>query len=517
MGNRFLSALRWLSLIVCTAAFVAGLLLALPWKCLVFLAIFPITGFFVPRKKQKYIWLILMLLLIAVYIWIHLPESNTSTWRAYRFEVSDPPEVLSSSLNAAVQYQAIFEQFGDSIFEYPIANEQEDLLTFHAPWRSFSHPLLSEWLAKHQDGIDRIIEAAFMDFCRFEKPADLRKFQQQKARIKYMKTWSNILIRSANEDLGSGRNIEAIEKMLAVLGMARHHYAQENLLDQAVGFALESRAIRALHRFIIEHAEEQTTMQMILDWYAQIEPNWPQVWSPILQLEETRIKNLVGMFYQLNEAGRTRISRNLGQGLHEALDYPEYRFLAYNRVSRLMAVCLWLAIPSNPEAAEDLVKQRFNYYSKRVEKGEHVQKEGARGIWREGLNLRSVVDWLIRQQVGYYSALKLQALEHKSLYRATRILIEIKQYRFHTGRWPLLLDELVGPEPAGLYFDPVSELPFVYRLSGEGFLLYSVGANRQDDNGFYDLLRNQDDVVIWPPARTERLTSESDVLDQVIP
>lgn len=498
LWRRLLQGLRWLVVAALTVLFFVGLFLELPWKLLVLLALIPLVVLLVPHRLQKYVWLTLTLLLLGLFIWIHLPEENTAQWGPYRFEMHENPELLTNPRNAAVHYQAIFDHYGDSIFTYPLIDEQEDLLTFRAPWQAVSHPHLSEWLRLHEEGINRMVEVARMELCRFEKPIDLRKFQKQKWRIKQMKTWSNILIRSANEDLGCGRDEAALEKMLAVLGMARHLYAQGNLLDQATGFALESRAARALHRYLIEHTQAADDLEVIERHYQQIQTGWPEVWASILPLEKIRVKNSVGLFYQVNKEGRTRISRNLGQGLHESLDYPAYRFLAYNRVSRLMAICLWLSIPSNPETVANIVDEQFDRYSRVAEQGEDIEASRQRAIWLGGANLRAVTDWLARQQVSFYYPLSRQARQHEALDRVTRILGEIKQVYLRTGVWPGSLEELVGPEPAGLYFDPTSELPFVYRLTGEGFLLYSVGKNGCDDGGENNPLQGQDDIVFWP-------------------
>lgn len=506
--RKLLKGLRWLAILFFTALFFVGLVLALPWKVQAVLALIPVVGIFVPHGKQKYVWMALTVVLVGVYVWIHLPEEGTSAWGPYRFEASENREILTNPRNAAVHYRAIFEEYDDSIFTYPLADSREDLLTFNAPWQSVSHPRLSEWMQWFEEGMDGIIAAAGMDLCRFEKPADLRTFQQQKRRIKMMKTWSNILIRSANEDLGAGREARATEKMLAVLGMARHLYQQENLLDQASGFALEARAARALHRLVIEHAREEVAFERIASEYERIDTGWPRVWGPILQLEKMRVKNIVGMFYQVDVEGRTRISRHLGQGLHEALDYPAYSFLAYNRMSRLLAVLLWFGVPSNPEAAADLVDQRFDHYSERVQRGEQIGGIRRGTIWQGGLNLRSIIDWLAREQVNYYYPLRRQDLQHEALRRVTRILREIKQSYLRTGAWPASLDELIGPEPAGLYFDPVSELPFMYRISGEGFLLYSVGANGRDDGGTHAPGEGKDDTIFWPPLRSEETDAD---------
>ncbi len=63
------------------------------------------------------------------------------------------------------------------------------------------------------------------------------------------------------------------------------------------------------------------------------------------------------------------------------------------------------------------------------------------------------------------------------------IALSLKAYKVERGEYPESLEELavfVGQE---LPMDPFSEGPFVYRREGAGFLLYSLGANLEDDGG----------------------------------
>lgn len=508
LWRRLRRGLHWLSVFFFITLFLAGLALALPWKVLHVLALIPAALILIPHHRRKYLYLTVAILLGGVLVWIHLPERAPEAWRTYHFSMYEDPEVLSSPQNAAVYYEAVFETFGDRIYTFPVADEREDLLTFNAAWHSVSHPQLSRWLREHEGGIARLVEAASMERCRFERPIDLQKFHGQKRRVKLMRTWSNILIRSANEDLGADRKPEALEKMLAVLGMGRHLYQQQNLIDQAAGFSMEVRSIRALHRYIVEYGQEEAELERIENRLRQLNTGWPPVWKRILHQEKIRVKNIIGMFYQQNEKGESRISRNLGQGLKESLDYPAYRFLGYNRTSRLLSILLWFAVPSDPEAAAKLVDQRFDYYGQKVESGEFLGGKQIGRIWQSGLNLRSAVDWMARQQVRFYTALQRHHQVHETYRRVTHILAEIQRHHLSTGQWPASLDELMGPEPAGAYSDPLSGQAFVYKTTGKGFLLYGVGANQRDDEGVNDAGQGKDDIVFWPPLRAEDLETD---------
>ncbi len=82
--------------------------------------------------------------------------------------------------------------------------------------------------------------------------------------------------------------------------------------------------------------------------------------------------------------------------------------------------------------------------------------------------------------------------------RGLRLLIELRRFRDRTGHWPPRLDPIAAFLPPQAFVDPISNSPFVYRLSEHGFSLYSIGPNRIDEKG-QRRAGGPDDWPIWPP------------------
>ena len=96
--------------------------------------------------------------------------------------------------------------------------------------------------------------------------------------------------------------------------------------------------------------------------------------------------------------------------------------------------------------------------------------------------------------------------------RATGLILAAHEHKAETGGWPLRLDELGYRTEPALVTDPFSGKPFCYRATGEGFILYSAGVDRDDDGGrhsrswgrsrpdnAYDEYWQPDgDYVFWP-------------------
>ncbi len=94
--------------------------------------------------------------------------------------------------------------------------------------------------------------------------------------------------------------------------------------------------------------------------------------------------------------------------------------------------------------------------------------------------------------------------------RGLRILIELRRFKDRTGRWPASLDEIAPSLPPETLVDPASDGPYVYRLSEQGFTLYSVGPNRIDENGRHKS-NGPDDWPIWPPRGRMAKAEQKDV------
>lgn len=105
-----------------------------------------------------------------------------------------------------------------------------------------------------------------------------------------------------------------------------------------------------------------------------------------------------------------------------------------------------------------------------------------------------------------------QAFRAKVLHEATLAVSAIKRWQLEKGVYPDSLEQLVS---AGYLkrvpMDPFSNKPVVYRKIDEGFMLYSVGLNFEDDSGTIargddgriDKWADEGDEVFWPVPRSE--------------
>lgn len=103
----------------------------------------------------------------------------------------------------------------------------------------------------------------------------------------------------------------------------------------------------------------------------------------------------------------------------------------------------------------------------------------------------------------------LRLLRHR---RGNRILIALRRHKNQTGDWPESLDEIQPLVAAEVLVDPSNNGCFVYKLTDEGFTLYSRGENDIDQNGQYkgNVPGRADDWLIWPPRGRESKSKDRD-------
>ena len=105
---------------------------------------------------------------------------------------------------------------------------------------------------------------------------------------------------------------------------------------------------------------------------------------------------------------------------------------------------------------------------------------------------------------------RLEALIHRRLAKGA---LAISIYRATENRWPDKLADLAALWPADEHKDEYG--PFQYRVDGAQVRLYSIGWNREDDKGVYDVSRGlrakEGGGVIYPPDDVGFVLKSDDV------
>ena len=144
-------------------------------------------------------------------------------------------------------------------------------------------------------------------------------------------------------------------------------------------------------------------------------------------------------------------------------------------------------------------ENKWKEQSERILEVERLLEQKQRGrsnlratisYWWDRIRRRRFVDELHRRTYG----LHLRTLANR---RGTHILIALKSHRNETGRWPQSLNEVKSSLSKETLTDPYNGSSFVYKLTDDGFKLYSRGDNDVDEGCKGG--GGVDDWPIWPP------------------
>jgi hypothetical protein len=80
--------------------------------------------------------------------------------------------------------------------------------------------------------------------------------------------------------------------------------------------------------------------------------------------------------------------------------------------------------------------------------------------------------------------------------RGIYIMVALRRYKNENGHWPQTLDHIKPRVTEEILTDPHTNGPFVYKLTDDGFILYSKGENNIDEGGQSKFA--PDDIAIWP-------------------
>ena len=104
--------------------------------------------------------------------------------------------------------------------------------------------------------------------------------------------------------------------------------------------------------------------------------------------------------------------------------------------------------------------------------------------------------------------------------RASLLLVAIRRYKNQNDSWPKSLDDIKNLTAEENLIDPVNGSSYVYKITDEGFTLYSKGKNNIDEDGQREsgkfdfktgtfVGEGADDRLIWPRKIHRKKIDES--------
>lgn len=493
---------KWIGLGLLTVLIILGLIFRAPWKVITLFAVIFLACTVLPKPYRKYFWLSVAAVVIALIIWVFLPE-ETEGWRPYTFDEGlaalEAKYTVPDEENAAIIYNQLLEDYNKATFEPNFLDPNLDDLTRKEIWSSQDYPKVAQWLKQHESTIATLLEASKKENCRFPIVANTVDLSKQMDRLSPMRRWAYLLSRAANNDLGEGRIDQGLEKHIAVLQMAKHLCQQPLLIDFLVGAALEALSVDQLKRFTVTGDAIETHLNLIEQALAKIKHDWSADLPKILEGEKLFAKNFLGMFYEVNREGKVRLSRNtLTECKTQCSRETHLPVYWRKKLNKSKTILGWFYMPSTLQKAGEIIDSEYERLYAMAEPDFDWQKKVERPTIMLRLNYRYLVERLTEILEPAYYRIHDTYLRTISQQRGTRLTIALRRYKNKTGFWPVNLDDIKSMAPAEIFVDPINGGDFVYEITEENFRLYSKGKNNIDEDGWYK--DGADDWPIWPTA-----------------
>ncbi len=512
--------IRWIWIALLSLLLAVGLFFQAPWKVLTLFLIFLLAATALPRPYRKWFWAGVGCVILALIIWVFLPDSSEG-WRPYTFDEElaalEAARAVPDEQNAALIYNRLLST--DESFEPNIPDPKIYWKARKKMWMSKDYPYLAEWLKQQQKTIEVLKQACQKNKCTFPIEADILGISNSMERLSVFRKWAYLLICAANNDIAEDRFNEGLYKYSCVIKMADHIHQEPELISLLTGKAINSLAISQLKKVVVTGKISAEQVEMIDAALSGIKYDWYSDFRRCLEGEKLMMKNFWGVFYEVNERGKVRRSRNpvkhmfsrmqkQGIPIYENFDttFTYWR----GRIDRLNAIQAWFWIPADPQQVSKVIDKSYERLYAMAEPDYDWSKQSWQFTWKTAkLNFSTMINMLTAILDGAYHKISDLYPREISNLKGARVVVVLRRYKNKYGRWPDRLDDVKEFAKDETFIDAYNN-PFVYKLTDDGFMLYSKGKNNIDENGQYK--DGPDDWPIWPPKKSmEKKEDPNDV------
>jgi len=523
--RRMATILSWVWAGVLSILLLAGILYHAPWKVMGLIAVFLLAGTVLPRRRRRYFWAAVALTVLALTIWVFLPDDSKS-WRSYVFEKETEAFLakyrVPAGENAALVYESLSRQWEAGDPNEPNMPDDWYEKARKGPWRSDEYPEIAAWLDYHKATVARLMEATKFGKCFFED--DLRRWLRPPSDsppLAPMRQLSFLLEAAANRDWAERGLKAGVEKQLACLRFAEHLCRQPDVLYMLTGLGMEFSALKQLNRAIVDGAMDSAHLELVADSVASLRNDWRHAFEGILECDKLYTKSLfAASTFQINRAGQVRRSRDPwaaardqmesatenGEALDEGTrrDFHRVAYPGYwrKRAGKAITIVNWFVSPSSPESPEkmsEMIDKAFGRCTPMLDPGyeRHGEPQSVPSVF-EG------IDWQRLDRDFAYTIESATAMHeeayngfHDSFRRTetarwgTLVIVALRRYKDAHSSWPPDLEAAQTLETDAPFVDAWSR-PFIYRLYGDSFVLYSTGENGLDEGGRHEIEYSDD-------------------------
>lgn len=461
------------------------------------------------EKLLSWIWvgtvISIVVTAVAVLIW---PESG-GVWRAYRFDddlaAIEAERAVPDTDNAALRYESALATLDindrpDFVFDRDLFLRKE---LSKDPWKAEDHPQASEWLDSHAEIVRGLLQVGELEKCRWPVLAD--DGGPYTVPHRRLLRGVQLLLATANRDLGAGHVAQAIEKYLCLLRQGDHLYQQTDQIDFMYGRHPEGAALHMIRFMLVGGELSREDIERIARGLPTVANTWRRDISNLVEFDKVRFARLMAWAYEINEQGKIRFAASFQPLTKKGQE-------SSSRLRRLWRLYWLMNMPLDPHGVWAMAEQEAAHAARLLDLGPLLPRdtEFMPSFWSylgfAGRILGSVPHFYAHTMCvskDRYTVFGWNYAEHMTVRRGTWLVLGLRRYRDAHGVWPDALESLSEYVPSEAFLDPMSGSGYVYASDGSSFRLYSKGRNRIDEGGRHGYVRTlkkvEDDIWIWPP------------------
>lgn len=326
--------------------------------------------------------------------------------------------------------------------------------------------------------------------------------------LSHMRFLAKLMVADARWRVAQERYDEAINAYMAAMRMGGHVGRSITLIEGLVGIAVSRITDRALQNMILGRPLSRKQLKRLLSMLNEHAHHLPTVHRG-LRGERTMGPAVVDELCSRPVWFLTHFTSRSESGEISFIDgqtnaNPDD---GWGRLKLRIGQLIY------PDRA--IKRNMLDYYDKvlaRADRGSHTVDSAA---FDEERYIKEVIprwDVVSRSLLPSLSRAIILGERLKTDFTATRVLIALRTYMLENdGQSPVGLDEIADILPGGSLIDPFSDESLLYRPTGDGFVLYSVGPNLTDDGGQrgerWDTL---DMVYSFPPETVDPFDTRGD-------
>ncbi|HUW82703.1 MAG TPA: protein kinase [Phycisphaerae bacterium] len=400
---------------------------------------------------------------------------------------------------------------------YPGVDPADEQAVLDGPWQRAQHPAVVEWLARNTTPLSLIVEAAGRPryYCPLLTPGQddptVSALLPDLARIR----WSakGLTIR-ANLAITEKRFEEAWRDIMATYRLGALLTEAPTLVDRLTGVAVARLACETTWQMATSRRLSSEDSRQMLQDLTALPPAATAVSSADILVYGERLWNLDAVVYlsrhprelptlfgytssidadkdPASTDGADPRARLAIQGLESGKIDCNAVLRRVNRLWDKMAE-VWVKPPAQPGPAGEKVEQEL------------IQLKESTTRLPDPDSPEDLTEWFAALFLSIYTPNLLRAGTVINSGASTRDLavlsVALAAYRAERGGYPTRLAALAPDFVFKVPLDICSGKPYVYKQTGEGYILYAVGINMKDDGG-RTKDEGGDDIVVRAPFK----------------